>query len=144
MKRTLLILVLAVGGCILLAASPGAVSRPGTVVLDGISDIYGPVTFDHESHTMYAESCGRCHHQHPIVDTISCKLCHSVEALKDSVISTFLPCKSCHGTYDPAQPGMPGLKVAYHRTCLDCHEGMGNVGETPQGCTEQCHARVKQ
>lgn len=143
MNKKLLIVALAVAWCIALAVSTGAVSRPGTVVLDSIADIYGPVTFDHEAHTLYAEGCGQCHHQHPNVQTVSCQLCHSMEVLKQSVISTFLPCSSCHGDYDPAQPGMPGLKVAYHRACLDCHEGMSKVGESPEGCTEQCHTRVK-
>jgi hypothetical protein len=31
-----------------------------------------------------------------------------------------MSCKNCHGVFNPNMPGMPGLKVAYHRTCFQC------------------------
>jgi predicted CXXCH cytochrome family protein len=55
-----------------------------------------------------------------------------------------MACKSCHSSYDPANPNMPGLKTAYHSQCFQCHRGMGNVGIDPKGCTVMCHAKKEQ
>jgi hypothetical protein len=120
-------------------------NAPGTVVLDSLVELYGPVTFDHSMHTQIAESCVVCHHQHPVSDTAACTQCHSIDSkqYRDSVVSTFLSCSSCHDEPDTLNPDMPGLKVAYHRTCMECHRGMGNIGKSPKGCTEQCHAGIE-
>jgi hypothetical protein len=118
---------------------------PTVVVLGSISRQYEPVTFNHEMHVTAAggaANCAACHHQHPSIKNLSCKECHAINSAEyeRAVIHTFLPCRSCHGIYDISNPGMPDLKVAYHRTCFKCHWGMGNVGMDPKGCTEMCHA----
>ncbi len=46
------------------------------------------------------------------------------------------PCVSCHGVAGVTDD-RPGLKVAYHRQCIGCHERMG----LPVGCTD-CHAAI--
>jgi hypothetical protein len=46
------------------------------------------------------------------------------------------PCRSCHGAAADATTDKPGLKVAYHRQCVGCHQKMGIP---QQGCTD-CHA----
>jgi hypothetical protein len=45
-------------------------------------------------------------------------------------------CAACHGPTAAATVDKPGLKVAYHRQCIGCHQRMGI---DKQGCTD-CHA----
>ncbi|GBD98030.1 nine-heme cytochrome c precursor [bacterium BMS3Abin07] len=159
--RKITTIVLAISVCILFVVSPysgkepntdtasatsSKISMPGVCILDSLTDLYEPVKFDHAMHTFIADNCGMCHHQHPDSEAQRCKNCHSLNAsiFKKSVVNSFLSCKTCHGTYDPANPDMPGLKVAYHRQCFQCHRGMGNVGKDPRGCTKQCHAKRAQ
>ncbi len=116
---------------------------PGTIIIDSLKDKYGPVTFDHTMHAGLAESCGRCHHQHSEKMVAVCKECHSIEpaAFKASAKQGFLPCGACHNEYSPDAPDMPGLKVALHKKCFQCHVGIGKLGASPAGCTESCHDR---
>ena len=116
---------------------------PGAVVLDSLEDMYEPVQFDHQMHTYVADSCGVCHHTHMTKSEMDCGGCHDISAhqFKEAVSSSFLSCEMCHSDLDPENPGMPSLKVAYHKQCLGCHMDMGSVGESPEGCTQQCHAR---
>jgi len=114
----------------------------GLVRLDNISNIYEAVQFDHAKHISITDNCSTCHHEHP-GNSLLCMDCHSINksTFRDSVGRSFIACKSCHDTPDRDNPGMPGLKTAYHRVCFDCHRGMGNVGSEPSGCTEICHAK---
>ncbi|HEX9021497.1 MAG TPA: cytochrome c3 family protein [Nitrospirota bacterium] len=114
---------------------------PGLVKLDTLADIYRPVLFNHEKHTAIAGDCGICHHQHGKNASLPCHECHSLKAsaFKSSATGSFMACKNCHGALDPAVPQMPGLKVAYHRQCFQCHRGMNDVGVSPKGCTQTCH-----
>jgi Class III cytochrome C family len=48
------------------------------------------------------------------------------------------PCRSCHGAKGDKTHDRPGLKTAYHRQCLGCHQRMGLK---EQGCTD-CHAKA--
>jgi hypothetical protein len=124
------------------AASSQTVRLPGVRVLSSISDKFEPVTFDHAKHVSLAGKCDACHH-HGNGAASTCQQCHNLSpaVFKNSVAHTFLPCSSCHGSPDPGNPTMPGLKVAYHKKCFECHRGMGNVGLDPKGCTELCHAK---
>jgi hypothetical protein len=119
------------------------VSGPGMTQLGSLSNLYEPVAFDHEMHTAIAESCSQCHHQHPSVEALTCGNCHSLKAsdFKKSAHGGFLSCRECHDAIDPDEPGKPGLKAAYHRTCFQCHREMGDVGIDPKGCTLKCHAK---
>lgn len=140
MKKSVII-SLALGLCLAAAASLFAAgSMPGTVVLDSLVDRFGPVTFDHAMHTSLASECGQCHHQHGGAAG-ECKSCHALseDTFKNAVVQSFLPCQSCHVTYNPAAPSIPGLKAAYHRKCFSCHGSMGRIGLDPKGCAEQCH-----
>lgn len=121
-------------------------SAPGIVQMDSLSDKYGPVRFDHSKHAAMANNCGSCHHQHGNNGTLPCKDCHAVTpaVFKNSVTQSFMACKNCHSTFERDAPNMPGLKTAYHRTCFQCHRGMGNVGVDPKGCAEMCHAKKEQ
>jgi len=122
-------------------ASGQELSGPGIVVMDNIEGSMGAVTFDHNMHTMMAEGCATCHHNHGS-DNGRCAACHDIgiEKFRDSVKDSFMACNNCHDGIDPDSPEMPSLKVALHDTCLSCHRGMGNIGMSPRGCTEQCHA----
>lgn len=123
-------------------ASPQA-GLPGVRTLGSISDQYAPVRFDHPKHVMIAGSCASCHHQHMDSKKLNCTDCHALapSAFKNSVKSNFLACSACHGAFDPANPSVPGLKVAYHQSCFQCHRGMGGIGADPKGCAELCHAK---
>lgn len=146
MKTVLCLMLAALGAALLLALPTGASSTggPGVVMLDALVEQYEAVRFDHSMHASYfAKGCWDCHHQHMDYGSQPCDECHAIEAaeFKKSVTGSFLSCRSCHGEFQTAAPAMPGLKVAYHKQCFGCHRGMGNVGKSPEGCTEQCHAR---
>lgn len=120
-----------------------AAPSPEVITIDSLTDKYEPVFFTHARHISMAGGCGTCHHEHGNSGTLPCKECHSLapSAFKNSVTRSFIACKGCHGAYSAANPKVPGLKVAYHSNCFQCHRGMGNVGIDPKGCTELCHAR---
>lgn len=136
----------ALAAALLFALPTGAsdTGGPSVVMLDSLVDEYEAVRFDHGTHAAYfSGGCWDCHHQHVNYKDQPCSGCHAIDTaeFKRTVTSSFISCRSCHGDYDPATPSMPGLKVAYHKQCFECHRGMGNVGKSPAGCTEQCHAR---
>ena len=118
----------------------------GLIKLDSLVNMYKPVLFNHEKHIAIAGDCGACHHQHGKNSSLPCGECHSVKAstFKATATGGFIACKNCHGAYDPATPQMPGLKVAYHRQCFECHRGMGEVGVNPKGCALMCHDKRDQ
>lgn len=119
-------------------------TKANVIVLNSLEDLYGPVEFDHAMHTNIAEGCWDCHHQHQSVKELACESCHAIDlsVFKKSTNRSYLmPCKTCHGQFEASMPGMPGLKVAYHSQCFNCHRGMGRIGLNPKGCTEQCHAK---
>lgn|SRR5512143_373511 len=134
----LLILFFGLAPALPTAAAAGA---PGTTTLDSLQESYAPVVFDHEKHTQIAGACATCHHEHGA--GLTCKQCHAIapSTFRKSVVHSFMPCKNCHGVFDPDNPSMPGLKTAYHRACFTCHRGMGNIGTDPRGCAELCHAK---
>jgi hypothetical protein len=98
-------------------------AAPGTLTLDSLSSLYGPVAFEHGMHTELAESCSDCHHKQ--------------KNLKEG--GKAMPCKTCHKTFDPDQDEKPGLKGALHRTCFKCHEV--EAGSDPAGCSGACHTK---
>jgi hypothetical protein len=127
-------------------AETGTVERtkkgaPRVVLIDSLADRYGGVIFHHEKHVSVAGRCSMCHHEHGNYETPVCRECHTlgVRDFRQTAEKGFLPCGKCHGTFNPEHPSMPGLKVAYHRACLQCHRGIANVGQDPKGCTELCH-----
>ncbi len=126
------------------ASAPTGVQRdPQVVTLGTLTDKYKPVVFDHAKHMAMAGDCGMCHHQHGNNSSLPCKECHALQpsTFKSSVKGGFIACRNCHGAYDPSNPQMPGLKVAYHRQCFQCHRGMNGVGVDPKGCAAMCHAK---
>lgn len=123
------------------SAASSSAAAPGIVKLDSLVSKYEPVLFNHEKHIAIAGDCGKCHHQHGNNASSPCHECHRIAAstFRGSVTGSFMACKNCHGVYDPASPGMPGLKAAYHRQCFQCHRGMADVGVDPKACAAMCH-----
>lgn len=135
-------IVMSAALCLLFAAAVVvAYSGPGMVEMDYIEGDLGIVMFNHEMHTMMSDGCADCHHNHGS-DNNRCSDCHEIgaEQFKSSLKDSFMACANCHGDIDPDSPEMPSLKAALHNTCFKCHLGMGNIGRSPAGCTEQCHA----
>ncbi len=148
--KTRVSIILGLSLCMVFAAylyaEDGKAGRlPGVRTLGSLSEKYAAVTFDHAKHVSIAGNCAACHH-HGNGNTSMCKDCHSLSpaAFKSSVVHNFMPCSNCHGAFDRDSPGMPGLKVAYHKKCFECHRGMGDIGLDPKGCTELCHAKKAQ
>ncbi|MDO3377387.1 cytochrome c3 family protein [Geoalkalibacter halelectricus] len=119
---------------------------PETVVLNSLSQYYDGAIFDHALHEQIAD-CAGCHHHTtgmPPQDA-NCARCHAGTAE-----ITVVACRDCHAAepfsaaHLKAQKAEPhryhtdqlGLKGAYHKSCLGCHQAMG----APVGCTD-CHAR---
>lgn len=117
--------------------------KPGVVTIKYIQERYGPVTFDHAMHESVAEGCGTCHHTHNEQNNSTCRECHSLtaDAFRASASHGFTACSACHSDYSPDMPEMPGLKVAFHKKCFQCHVGMGELGSSPAGCAQTCHSR---
>lgn len=151
-RGLLLALVLAVAVALTLgaAALAGQVTlegeQPDVITIDALADLYGPVQFGHSMHTFIAGECQTCHHQHGNTPKRECTGCHDIdlEDFRRVNVDSFIACRACHAVVgDPDNPGMPSLKVAYHRKCFSCHDGMAGIGTTPEGCTKTCHDRAK-
>ncbi len=122
------------------------IEGPDAALLDGLSNIYEGVMFDHELHASYA-SCAECHHHVaglPSADT-ACNSCH-----RRGTSASVLDCKSCHLSDRFSQQTLSekknqtgyhidiiGLLGAYHMNCLGCHLSL-TAG--PTGCLD-CHRR---
>ncbi len=150
--KTLLLLVCAIlitAGIItvpdVFSARAEGTDAPGVIIIKYLQNRYGPVTFDHSMHVSLAGSCGKCHHQHNDKTRAMCGECHSLSAgqFKASVKNGFLPCSGCHTDYSPDTPEMPGLKVAFHKKCFECHIGVGELGSSPEGCVKTCHTQTR-
>lgn len=142
---TTLIMVLALAA----TASPGrAADMPEQVTLDTMAALFEAVEFDHAMHAELGEDCSVCHHHTTGTGTAdeACIRCHA-----DSNAVAKVACRDCH-VVDPfsaehinreAQDryqfhiDQPGLKAAYHWSCISCHEKM----DGPTDC-QDCHSRT--
>lgn len=138
MKR--LGILLALAAVFAASAAIASYTGPAMVEMDYIEGDLPPVMFDHQMHTMMAEGCVDCHHNHG-QDNSRCSGCHDIGAgqFKSSVKDSFMGCQNCHGGIEPEYPDVPSLKTALHNTCFKCHRDMGSIGSSPRGCAEQCH-----
>lgn len=143
------ILGVALLGLLCAAGSVAAATEggPQEVTIKRLASLFDAVTFDHAAHVEIAGACATCHH-HTTGDGAGggrCDRCHA-----NSPKSADVACGSCHEV-DPFSAvqlerkaddrflyhiDKPGLKAAYHRNCLGCHEDSGG----PTGCKD-CHAR---
>ena len=78
---------------------------PELIVLDQISDRYGPVYFLHKIHaqmSVMSGGCENCHHHNTSGPILKCNTCHDTSRKREDV-------------------SVPDLKAAFHRQCIDCH-----------------------
>ncbi|MDW7678919.1 MAG: cytochrome c3 family protein [bacterium] len=97
---------------------------PEVVILNELENLYEPVKFSHKLHADMAEmgeGCVACHHYTPTDQSHPpCKECHSPSIIQENITK-------------------PGLKGAYHRQCMGCHQEWS--GDT---ACEICHASKAQ
>ncbi|MBZ5496337.1 MAG: Ni/Fe-hydrogenase cytochrome b subunit [Acidobacteriia bacterium] len=123
-------------------------------VLKARSDDYEPVGFSHRIHDeLVGGDCGVCHHRyastegdrvgqdikemHAAMDIKMggpCSACHD-----DMAPNPPQSCNRCHGlSNEPDDPSRIGLKGAYHRQCIGCHERQLKPASAPTECAS-CH-----
>jgi predicted CXXCH cytochrome family protein len=109
---------------------------PETVVIDGLADAYEASRLPHAKIVSRLDSIVResplAQRFHGDTETL-CAGCHH----HSPVGTRPPPCRSCHDVSAHPTRDMPGLKAAYHRQCVGCHQEMAI---DKQGCTD-CHAR---
>jgi Class III cytochrome C family len=97
---------------------------------------YGPVKFPHRKIVERLDRAARDNKLaarfHGQVETL-CAGCHHNTPLG----SRPPKCASCHAAENEATHDRPGLKPAFHRQCVECHQQM----EIKAGCTD-CHAEA--
>ena len=118
------------------------------------SDDYEPVPFSHRIHDqLTGGDCGACHHrfsadpsdrvgvglaeyhaQFEVKLGGACSTCH--QDMQEKVPQG---CQHCHGApYEADSPSRIGLKGAYHRQCIGCHERQPATAYAPTACNS-CH-----
>lgn len=124
-----------------------SMEAPMAVELNVAGEYYGVVMFDHAMHEDVGD-CYACHHHATGGGTgdANCVECH-----EDSPETATVACRDCHAqqpfsaatlqgkaakTYQ-YHVDTPGLKGAFHRNCLGCHE----LQDGPLGC-QDCHERT--
>jgi len=119
----------------------------------GVDD-YEPVGFAHRIHDeITGGDCGVCHHRYAMSEDD--RVGEDLKALHAMMeVRLGGPCADCHDDMADrppqscarchAQPGEAddpsriGLKGAYHRQCIGCHEGQLKPASAPTGCND-CH-----
>lgn len=99
-----------------------AEETPELIVINELSERYGPVYFSHKLHAQMSDmsgGCQGCHHFNTTGPILKCNSCHEPNRRREDV-------------------RLPDLKGAYHRQCMDCHREWSN--ET--GCNS-CHELKK-
>ena len=119
------------------------------------TDYYEPVRFTHRTHEVNSDSnCAICHHRYAMdpedrigedlnkmhegievrIQGASCLSCH-----EDLTEKEFRKCSQCHfESNEPDYPARIGLKGAYHRQCIGCHEKQPDQAKAPTDCGS-CH-----
>lgn len=129
------------------------VYRLGNPVLNEATDYYERVRFTHVMHDEHLHGdCGVCHHRFSLDETDRvgfdleefhlefdvrlggpCSACHEMDLL------TVQRCDSCHWFANETDDrSRPGLKGAYHRLCIGCHEELTAGVRAPTDCIG-CH-----
>ena len=128
-----------------------AETLPDKISIESLKDLYGPVTFGHAQHIARERDCAVCHH-HTNGAPASKEQCLRCHRGGHEVKS--MGCKSCHekqpfsaeqvnGRFKNSllfHQDKPGLKAAYHLSCLGCHK---TKGAGPVACID-CHSSDQQ
>ncbi len=95
---------------------------PELIVIDQLSNRFGPVYFSHKIHAQMSNmggGCEGCHHFNTSGPILKCNTCHEPSRKREDV-------------------SIPDLNGAYHRQCMDCHREWSHTTD----CTS-CHASKK-
>jgi octaheme c-type cytochrome (tetrathionate reductase family) len=124
-------------------------------LLDDLDNFYAPTRFNHTTHDEWTGGdCAPCHHRFSMGDDDRigidlqefhdeldirlggpCASCHDMDTI------TIQRCDSCHWlANEEDDPSRLGLKGAYHRQCIGCHEDSPESG-APVDCIG-CHHPV--
>jgi hypothetical protein len=117
------------------ALPPSSDDFPETVVIDVLSSTYQPSTLPHRKIMVRLDDAIRKSRLASVLHggvEIGCEGCHHHSENDQRPPQ----CRACHGEAAQARTDRPGLKVAYHRQCIGCHQRMGI---DKLGCTD-CHA----
>ena len=123
--------------------------------LNDRTDDYEPVRFTHRTHDVNSGgNCSVCHHRsasgpedrvgqdvfemHAEIEVriagAACVSCH-----KDLTEKKYQKCSQCHASSnEPDFPARIGLKGAYHRQCIGCHQNQPRTAKAPVDCSS-CH-----
>ena len=124
-------------------------------LLNTKTDFYEPVRFTHRTHDVNSDSdCSICHHRYALgaddrvgqdlktmheeievrITGASCLSCH-----EDLTEKPQQKCSQCHIESNEADyPARIGLKGAYHRQCIGCHQNQPRTAQAPVDCAG-CH-----
>ncbi|MBP1778141.1 MAG: nrfD3, partial [candidate division NC10 bacterium] len=122
--------------------------------LNSRSEDYEPVPFAHRIHDeLSGGDCGVCHHRYAMSEDD--RVGEDIKSLHASIeIQLGGPCAACHddmasnppqacgrchaGPNESDDPARLGLKGAYHRQCIGCHERQLQPAPAPTECSS-CH-----
>ena len=91
-------------------------------VINQMGDEFEPVRFMHRKHAGVVKDCTICHHRRPKSEGDKYGIPVS-QAELPHLDDPPAKCSECHGKpFDPKNLHTPGLKGAYHRICMDCHQ----------------------
>ena len=118
------------------------------------ADDYEPVLFSHRIHDgLTGGDCAACHHRQSADEKdrvgVDLKELHDQMGMKlggacatchnDMASNPPQSCARCHGlANEPDAPSRIGLKGAYHRQCIGCHERQPSLASAPTACAS-CH-----
>ena len=98
---------------------------PKLIIIDTLSNKYGPVVFDHRIHAQMAQmngGCKTCHHHNPPGKILACSACHKPGEKNRDITK-------------------PTLKGAYHQLCIGCHRKWNTEWKTKSECYT-CHRKA--
>lgn len=95
---------------------------PDVIIIDQLTDLYGPVLFAHRLHARMGQMTGGCEN------------CHHYSERNGEIP----PCRECHDAeHNVVDLSKPALKGAYHRQCINCHLDWSN-----ENSCGFCHEQV--
>jgi len=91
-------------------------------VVNKLSDRYEPVRFMHSKHAGVLGDCSICHHRTPRSEGDTYGKPMNMAQMRAEQAQP-AACKDCHNDpFNAKNLHTPGLKGAYHRLCMDCHQ----------------------
>jgi hypothetical protein len=148
MLKTMITICSALLALVAVAPLTWAATAPDTIEINSLTSLYNGVKFNHAKHITYQRDCAVCHHHTngaPATDS-RCVKCH-----RGGHEAATMACKGCHVKEPFSAAGLqnqfsdpqryhqdkPGLKVAFHLSCMGCHAKQGG----PTGCLD-CHTQT--